>query len=1042
MSCANISAYKYQTIVFDVPSEEYYDAVRCFFDKSPWEVLDQKSIDFFSNEELLIERRHFIKQEKKIYPLFNPSLLLDVYISLLEHAPISIVKKHIRQTFINTISKVYMGKNSKDLIVSNLKLCEGKKICSPRFPGFLLALRDKIIFFIDTSDIGLENAIMLIEQVELLHKTNNLGIVDLNSNVGMNMFSGISIPKEQDIDYILFDEYTNLSKCHLAVGTRDRRVVYTAIDLMYMLLFADSIEQILQFSDFLKKSEEKIFTFGGMADYFTFWKEEAGCIAKGAIEFGMIYAEYETAASYIYDIYVCLKECFPFHINSLPIGTPEEWNIIQDDNGVFQCIKKTDEMLGGALFQLRNKCVFFVSYDYRKILLHERIQEVQQYRDFIGGIIERFLIQYGKILSEINYLSGKFICLHCESLTTSLQKEKYVEITDEKIISQEICIKYVVDSVNVMKDITKCVDRSVENKLILELFSSLVERETIGFGTFLTELKKNTSLKKTANAHTEKLDYYYNTNSLKLHIGEKAEVLVRKEIAKLAFDNGVMPGQYMQKEATEVIRKMQNSLVEYFEHMLLKYERINLHIVLLKLYSSELFLDYSNLEGYSLSNEIEDLQKENSKQKLFHLRERNKGFQDALVYLIETNLYLDTERGTENINNFELEKAIAFAKWLVILQNNSDLCYHTDSKTKLIILNDYQVNVELGKEYSNKHDFVRRRMYESTRYAIKGSEEDHDFIEKIFEGFKSDTGVEFRVLEAVMKQLYECSFPNETVRFREAYPNVIVINKEDAIKDYEAFVIRQTETEMVQKAYEFLTIDSRELKRLDGKDHPILPIWDRKQRKNRFVLRPLLLIGDEYIYSPITIWELHERWYYGLLQFYPPYESGLNTMLSHLWAWKEHYEHLFAFDVREMFRLYNLSYAESNVDIRRVDRKGKHPPIHELGDYDVIALDMQKQRIYLIECKFLQPIGSVFEHSKEQERFFLKEKFDEKFQKRIDYFTKVYKSFFKNIGFDLSNTEYEVKPYMVVNKVFESYFKKVNFPIVTMDELRKAIQEI
>lgn len=703
---ANVSAYEYLPIVFDLPSKDYYDAVQNLWRNSPWKDLDPTSIDFFSDEERSIERRHFIKQKQVIYPLFNPSLMLDVYTSLLEHASLSIIKKHIRQTFVNIIRKIYIGKNSKNFIVGNYKLCEGEKVCPLSIPGFLLALRDKIVFFIDTHDIGIESANMFIEQIEYWHNANILGIVDLDSYVGSNKFRGISIPADQNIDYIFFNDYTDLNKCHLTFGARNEKVVYTAIDLMYMLLFSDNINQVLQFNDFPRNSEEKIYTLGGVADYFTFWKQEAGCIAKGAIEFGTIYAECETAASYVYDKYVCLKKCFPFHICNLPMGIPEEWNISIDDNGVYQFIKKTDEMLGGALFQFKNKCVFWMSYDYLSIFSHERVQEIQQYRDFISGIIERFLIQYGKILSKINYISEKFIQLHCESLTASLEKEQYIEITKEKSISQEICITYIVDSDKVMIDISECVNRSVEYKLILQLLRPLVERDTVDFGFLLTELDKNRLLKKTANARVEKLDYYYNTNSLKVQLSEKAEVLVRKEIAKVALVNGVIPGEYMQKEATEAVRKMQNSLVIYFENMLLKYDRINLHKDLLTLYSVELFLGHMNLAGYNLSDEIEELEKENSKKKSFYLRERNKNIQDALEYLMETNLYLDTERGTENINNFEMEKIIALAKWLVILQNNSDLCYHTDSKTKLIILDDYQVNVELGKEYSDKHNSV------------------------------------------------------------------------------------------------------------------------------------------------------------------------------------------------------------------------------------------------------------------------------------------------------------------------------------------------
>lgn len=104
----------------------------------------------------------------------------------------------------------------------------------------------------------------------------------------------------------------------------------------------------------------------------------------------------------------------------------------------------------------------------------------------------------------------------------------------------------------------------------------------------------------------------------------------------------------------------------------------------------------------------------------------------------------------------------------------------------------------------------------------------------------------------------------------------------------------------------------------------------------------------------------------------------------------------------------------------------------------IIMEEVRKRWIFIIECKVLQPIGSVFEHSNQQKRFFTKEKFDEKFQKRIDYFSKVAMSFFANHGYDTEG--FTINPYMVVNKVFSSYYKHVQFPIVTFDELKREIQ--
>ena len=88
--------------------------------------------------------------------------------------------------------------------------------------------------------------------------------------------------------------------------------------------------------------------------------------------------------------------------------------------------------------------------------------------------------------------------------------------------------------------------------------------------------------------------------------------------------------------------------------------------------------------------------------------------------------------------------------------------------------------------------------------------------------------------------------------------------------------------------------------------------------------------------------------------------------------------------------------------------------------------------------KVLQKVGSVYENSMQQKSFFYQNKYDEKFQRRIDYITNNYIKFFNSQNIVVDD-EYEIKPFMVVNKVFDSYSKKINFPIISIFELEKYL---
>jgi len=360
---------------------------------------------------------------------------------------------------------------------------------------------------------------------------------------------------------------------------------------------------------------------------------------------------------------------------------------------------------------------------------------------------------------------------------------------------------------------------------------------------------------------------------------------------------------------------------------------------------------------------------------------------------------------------------------------------------KLIGDNSYYDNIVLrSPAFNMKNILVKSLLKDSFEQykRIGKAKAGHGGKIEIPYAFYEDLGVHFKVLESVLHHLSDSSFSHDNVEFDEIAPNVIKAKATDVLNDYLSFVVENVPVEDVKSAYDFLTIVPGQLKTICDTTHPILPIWEREKRNHCFAVRPIYMSNNDYIYSPIIMEEVRKRWIEGFLQFYPPFEIGLERTCTALYAWKNNYEHLFSSEVEVLLKESGCEYAKHDVDLRREDRRGNHPTIDVLGDYDVIGLNTTQKRIFIIECKVLQPIGSVFEHSNQQKRFFTKEKFDEKFQKRIDYFSKVAMSFFANHGYDTEG--FTINPYMVVNKVFSSYYKHVQFPIVTFDELKREIQ--
>lgn len=1039
LSSLNVSKYDDFPISFDMPTIEFFCAVKDYIRSMPTKELDTKILQILMQPNEPTVKTHFIQKNNVLFPLFNPSLILDYYTNLLRMATSEAIKEHIHTALRQKIETIHLSvsDNVATTLMYNAKVAIDLRLSSLNDVTFLYAQGKIVLLFIDADGMVNSQVQEYVRELSALHKEERLGFVDLSHPVGKGQFCGIKLTSDQPLDIIPFNHHTNLNEIYIQLGSETDITIFTAVDLMFLLTMAENVEEIVAFVKYrAEKEPSQVFSWG-LSDIFSLWKQEKGYISKGAVEYDMMNVSFETSAAYIFDQYSEWQEVFPFHLKGLPMGFPEQWEITLDENSVYQFARKGMNPQGGAAFLLENGGFIFSSYDFLGIMRNQDIQNVRSWRDLVSGINERFVLGYQIQLGKIEPLNNVMVSIQCNALNTVHKNGKYVEAVLVERTPGKLVLKYTVDTPKLMKDISNSKNRKIESQYLLELLDPLFEKYPSSLQPISDIIINDSTKDKTVDIMLKALDHYMNPDYLPLCLTDAALIEARKAFAKIAAQNGVAPGKYTKREATSVVRQMQGSLANYFEQQVCGYERLALHADLLHYYSSELLGNRINSSAYSLTDNIDVALRPENKEKLIEAREKNKQMQSALLYLIETNLFLTTNRGPKTPSQTDIESLVAFSHWLGVLQSHSDMCFHTSADTHFIVLDDYRVNVELGEKYQQLIEDIQNRSYESGVYDVQGDEIDKEYFEKVNEGFLIDTGMNFRVLESVLRQFMECSFPDDNVSFSEIKPNVIRVSKEDAIKDYSKFVTEVVPLQTVQKAYDFLTLSPEKLKSIADQQHPILPVWERRQRNERFDVKPLLSVGDSYIYSPIAIKELHSRWTHGWLQFYPPYEIGLDNALGALWDWKERYELQFSTDVRDAFRERKYSFADADVEIHKRDRTGNHPM--DLGDYDVLALNITNKIVFVIECKVLQPVGSVFEHSMQQKGFFQQNKYDEKFQRRIDYLKNNYRTFFSNIGYDICDEDYEIRPFMVVNKVFASYYKSVAFPIVTFDELKKLI---
>lgn len=1025
--------------IFELPTIEYFGACEKFFELELWNQLNVSLLGMLSNVSNAVVKTHFFVENGTYYPLFNPSLILDYFTTILKIVNEDVVIDSVRETLVKATRRIYCsGEENSDELIDNAMLCINGTPLALTQNSFAYLSKENLLIFLDIKENDITKISREINSV--FQTAKDYQVLDLNTRDKRGNCLGYKLDRTIRPTVVLYSHEIDLDQNIIQLKQRGDLPLYSATDLMHMIMFSESMDVFAEFNHYRSSDNSQVMSWGGVSDFYTIYVQEHGYISPGAIEYKNLYSGIDTANSNILEYYKMLNDVFPFGISPNVFAPPEQWNINIDDNKVNHFIPKSRKQIAGSVFVLGNCGAIFVSYDFFTLFKTDEGRQIKQYLEFYRGLIERFIKTYHNDLSSIDCLKNTYIELRCKSLSHQSSSEAYVEIANFNDTLSSKIISFNLNCSKVMRDIAKVSDRTVEYNVILEILSPIIAKNNEDFEKLIALIESDKSKKKTADTTQIEIRHYFNLDTFTIREKIASQLYVRKNIAIIASKNNISSGVYEQRAATVVVRKIQEDVVSFFEKHILKYNRIELHCKLLSALACEMFSVKINDKSYDLCEDIDEDQKLDSQAKTLRMSQDSKFNSEALLYLIETNLFLDTARDEEPITDDKLSELFSFAHWLVSLQNSSDLCYYTDSETKLIVLDDFRIDVELGRTYQEKYDSIQRRTHDSEQFFIKGDAQDKEFYELAIKAFETDTGVRFDILAPLLKYLSEKNFSENEVDYSEIISNVFSADIDDIIRDFKSVLLVDFTEKEITKALEFITINPSKLKTLKGKSHPILPIWDKENRDERYLVKPLLKNGHKYIYSPIVVDEIRKRWINGIMQFNLPYEIGLPSLIKVINQWKERYEHIFSFDIKKWFEEMGFDYADNDIDIRRKDRKGNHPPIYELGDYDVIALNRKNRTIYLIECKVLQPIRSIFEHSLEQKRFFNKEKFDEKFQKRINYFAGVFKSYFENLGYPLGDDEYKIVSLMVVNKVFDSYFKKVDFKIITFDELKKIVE--
>lgn len=1015
-----------------IPPQEYYNVATEWFNIKckTWNL---KEMNAFIDQPV-IEKLHFIKKKENYYPLYNTSILLDVYEKLF-----SLLTEGQKSSLINNVlNKLLWDLHRFDVGIhaSMLSPCKimsaGEVIVGDKGLAFVKSCSKGCFIGINASVYSETEIDSVCQQIKDAIQRDDLSAVELMHRCSEEAFLKAKLSNNRF--YVVLINSV-LPQVNIEVQRKYNSFVSECSlnDMIYYLCFSGGTEELINYLQFKhENSDMRVIGFGGDSSLFLTWKLQNERIEGGAVNFSMISLDPYIDSSYVIDYYKKYFLTFSWYRDCL-IDPVFSWNYKFISPGVLECVSKNNNF-GGLLFSFTNSNF--------KIFICTNIEFFIKEKD-IEGINN--IATFDEIaMTLVESLRNCFDrCNELDSITIELLQmpftyfEENVGINertsgiyvncDSKFAGNTLIIRYSIDYKRLFEDIASATDRSIETSFIKELFRDISIYFPATYTFLVDELASIESNKKLVGLYETTIEYKYNP-SIKIRVDDKYYIDARKLIANVCLENGIQPGEYIGSDANRLIRTIQSQLIYRFENEVKKYNYESLHNICLDYYAQAVHEFVLEKTKYSNLNSLDDNEQEIIKGKIIDYRQKLQHEMNDLLYLIETNLSIHRSED-RIITKEEFSYLYALSHWLVLLSETADICHFVSDWIYVTINSEYNIDTEVYE--INGTSEYNRRTYESRDYEINNDANDKIHLDNILKGFEHDAGFSF----TTMTDMLAFMEMRGTEIANPVGDNVYSVNLQNAILFMQEELLYSISYEELYRALDFLCVNPDELKTCKGKTYSYIPIGNRKERNNRFEIKPFLIVNENLVFSPPHLNYVKHRWINGLLGFYPPFEYDMDQMCECIKLWKKDYEDKIVDEVSTYFKDSGFDYVNKDVYLHKFDKKGKHPK--NLGDYDVLAINTMTKEIWIIECKVIKKVGSFYEMYQQQHHFFITDKNDEKFSKRIAYMESNYTRILDVLG--LKNEEYTIVPKMCVNKVFASRFKEVDFEIVSLDELRQLI---
>ena len=1026
-----------------LPKKSFFDACKKWYRVR--KLSNSSVLNGLTNEKKSeIEEAHFVVVKNGTYALFNAGIIVDAFQLLFLNC--NLTKTQVCEAanlamYDALQSNIVLNPDSKNLML-NVGVVEDlptQKIAQQLLFNFAIVGERSLVLLLNEDNIEKRDIKKLEKQINSLVKNKQLKIAEFTDSNRVNVYDFSPI---ENAVVVVYDNHLMLDYAMKAFE-RNEAIHYFVYDIIALLYRTRHVKDVCEFFTKLYSGQIINFDFWGIAGLYEAWLKQNKEFSQGAVEINAVYAGVYVLEWSLFEEYRTLAAWYPFEKYTYTFDNPCRWIAdYRSEKGFVTLTNKAARDLGGYFRKVASSYLFLT---HNATLLdfddgvHQRIEIIRM----IEEVCMHNFVTHEKSLRE----NGLYNCtgVHVLYIPTKYARDnfgdaffdpsrKYV-YSDARIEQDRILIRFAVNEQQLFDDIMASEDKSVECDFLKELLLCVQDFPSVNYAEISKAIDSARTDKKDIEAMKIEIKCFMSDKNIGIKLDDKHYINVRKKIAYDCKKANVKSGVYTAEQATKTIRAIQQIVIPHFEEAIAQYDRIELHKALLSELAYNIHNKNINFQRYALiqkSNLSADAQQTTGANTL-NSRERNKETIRDLLYIIDTNLAIEHTAKATKLTDDNLKELIAYSHWLVVLQDCADQAHYNLFETKVQIEEDYRVSTVHNDEQSELALRRNKRFYDNVDYRPL-LEKDEEMVRQVKECFYNDTKVSLDCIWLVCSYFYREFY--HTFQ-QEACPDVFEIPqaavKEDIISWLEG--VGEEKLQGVFDALDYLIAQGDRIKDLKGKKEQFVPLWHREGRDYRFEVRPIVKHNDMLIFSPAVMYELSTMWQSGIVQFYPPYEYGLDSTMTKLKEWKALCEKKMEEDIANKFKALGLD-TRKDLKLHKLDKSYGHP--EELGDYDIVAVDTVNKRVWNIECKFLIMVGSTREYYNHQYTFFISDKKDEKFLARIKYLEKHLQPILKALN--VQDTDgYTVQSYMVTNKVFNADIKRVDFDIITYHELMNML---